>query len=374
MIPERVHARSLRELLEPICAYLDDPRASEILINGPDEVYVERDGRLEPTDARFASADALTAALRGVAQFVGRPLDVEHPILEGHLPDGSRLQALIAPAAPGGPVVAIRRFREEQLTVERLVELGTLSEEAARALRDRVAARHNVLVSGGTGSGKTSLLGCLSSFIDVAERVVVIEDAPELQLQRPHRVRLEARPADARGRGALTVRTLFRATLRLRPDRIVIGELRGGEALELIQAMTSGHGGCLSTIHASHPLDALRRVETLALMSGVALPLLALREQIASAIQLVVQTTRRGDGARVVTHVSEVQPLARDGSYVVVDLFRRSPSGALIRAQPPPRRVLRVAEHLPEAPGPQARGTAGAPHVELPPCGPGCAR
>jgi pilus assembly protein CpaF len=370
MIPEQVHARSLRELLAPIGAYLDDPLVSEILVNGADEVYVERRGRLERTDARFPSVVALLAALRGVAQFVGHPLDAEHPILEGHLPDGSRLQALIAPAAPDGPVVAIRRSREEHLTIERLVELGTLSEAAARALQDRIAARHNVLVSGGTGSGKTSLLGCLSSFIDAAERVVVIEDTPELQLRHPHRVRLEARPADARGRGALTVRELFRATLRLRPDRIVIGELRGGEALELIQAMTSGHGGCLSTIHASHPLDALRRVETLALMSGVTLPLRALREQIASAIQIVVQTTRRGDGARLVTHISEVRPLARDGSYVVADLFRRSPSGSLLHAptphaptpsltqtthaQPAPPhpeptagRVLRVAEHLP---------------------------
>lgn len=331
MIPRPVYEQSVRELFAPITCYLDDPSVSEILINGPVEVYVERNGRLELTDARFPSLEALTSALRGVAQFVGRSSSQDHPLLEGRLPDGSRLQAVLAPVAPEGPVVAIRRCRKDALTMQHLLDQGTVSREAALALRQLISSKHNVLVSGGTGSGKTSLLDCLSSFIGPGERVVVIEDTQELRLQQPHRVQLEARPPDARGRGAVTVRDLFRASLRLRPDRIVIGELRGGEALELIQAMTSGHGGCLSTVHASHPLDALRRVETLALMSDVALPLSALRAQIASAIQVIVQTARQGDGSRVVTHISEVHPLASDGSYVVVDSFRRSRDGVLSR-------------------------------------------
>jgi pilus assembly protein CpaF len=329
MIPAAVYEQSLRGFFAPVVAFLDDPDVSEIMINGPSEIYVERGGRLELTPARFSSLEALTSALRNVAQFVGRPLDADHPILEGRLPDGSRLEAVLAPAAPAGPVVAIRRFRKDTLTIERLVELGSLSARAAEALRHLVGRKHNVLVSGGTGSGKTSLLNCLSSFIDRGERVVVIEDAQELQLQQPHRVHLEARPPDERGHGAVSIRDLFKASLRLRPDRIVIGELRGGEALELIQAMTSGHGGCLSTVHASHPLDALRRVETLALMSDVELPLTALRSQIASAIQIVVQTARLADGSRAVTHVSQVGPLDLDGNYQVRDLFRRSPEGVL---------------------------------------------
>lgn len=329
MIPAAVYEQSLRGLFAPVVAFLDDPDVSEIMINGPTEVYVERRGRLELTPARFPSLDALTAALRNVAQFVGRPFDAEHPILEGRLPDGSRLEAVLAPAAPSGPVVAIRRFRKDTLTIQRLVELGSLSGAAAEALRGLVGSKRNVLVSGGTGSGKTSLLNCLSSFIEPEERVVVIEDAQELQLQQPHRVHLEARPPDERGRGAVSIRDLFKASLRLRPDRIVIGELRGGEALELIQAMTSGHGGCLSTVHASHPLDALRRVETLALMSDVELPLTALRSQIASAIEVVVQTARLADGSRSVTHVSEVGHLSQEGNYQVRDLFRRSDEGRL---------------------------------------------
>lgn len=335
MIPTEVYEQSVRGFFAPVGAYLDDASVSEILINGPSEIYVERRGRLERTDAQFPSLEALTAALRNVAQFVGRPLDADHPILEGRLPDGSRLEAVLAPAAPSGPVVAIRRFRKDTLTIERLIELGSLSREAAEALRELIAHKHNVLVSGGTGSGKTSLLNCLSSFIGGHERVIVIEDAQELQLQQPHRVQLEARPPDARGRGAVTIRDLFKASLRLRPDRIVIGELRGGEALELIQAMTSGHGGCLSTIHASHPLDALRRLETLALMSDVELPLAALRSQIASAIDVIVQTARLADGSRALTHISQVLPLSAEG-YQVRDLFRRTADGVLAAVEEEP--------------------------------------
>jgi pilus assembly protein CpaF len=321
MISESVYAKAISSLFAPLAAHLADASVSEILVNGPHEVYVERGGCLEPSAARFESPAALLAALRAVAQFAGRPLDREHPILEAHLPDGSRLEAILPPVAPRGPSVAIRRFQKSSLSMSRLVELGSVSREAAQLLERLVAGKKNVLVSGGTGSGKTSLLRCLAAFVPSAERIVVIEDARELELEQPHVVGLEARPADERGRGAVTIRQLFKATLRMRPDRIVIGELRGGEALELIAAMTSGHGGCLSTIHASHPLDALRRLETLALMSDVQLPLLALRAQIASAIDVIVQTSRLANGRRGITHVAEVGSLDEHGHYRTGDLL-----------------------------------------------------
>ncbi len=324
MIPRAVYEQAIGGFLEPIGNFLADSTVSEILINGPDEIYVERSGRLLKTQARFGSVEDLMSALRSIAQFVGRPLDERHPILEARLPDGSRVEAVLPPASPRGPSVAVRRFRKDTLTVERLLELGSLTPQVAELLSELVSSRQNVIVAGGTGSGKTSLLNCLSSFVPPNERLVVLEDASELQLQQPHVVQLEARPPDARGRGAVTIRDLFKATLRLRPDRIVVGELRGGEALELVQAMTSGHGGCLSTIHASHPLDALRRLETLALMSDVALPLSALRAQVASAIDVVVQTDRLHDGSRAVTHVSRVLPLSDRDGYQLEPLFERA--------------------------------------------------
>jgi pilus assembly protein CpaF len=321
VISESVYAQAIAGLLAPLAAHFEDATVSEILVNGPHEVYVERRGRLEPSPARFDSAGALLSALRAVAQFAGRPLDREHPILEAHLPDGSRLEAILPPVAPRGPSVAIRRFQKSTLSMSHLVELGSVSHEAAELLERLVVEKKNVLVSGGTGSGKTSLLRCLAAFVRPEERLVVIEDARELELEQPHVVGLEARPADERGRGAVSIRDLFKATLRMRPDRIVIGELRGGEALELIQAMTSGHGGCLSTIHASHPQDAMRRLETLALMSDVQLPLLALRAQIASAIDVIVQTSRLANGRRGVTHIAEVCPLDEQGQYRTLDLL-----------------------------------------------------
>lgn len=324
MISEAVFGETVLQLLAPIRPFLDDPSVSEVMINGPSRIYVERRGKLERTDARFDDGEALNAALRNIAQYVGKHIDEQRPILEGRLPDGSRVEAVLPPAAPGGPHVSIRRFFKETLTVERLVEFGALTPLAAEMLRLLVAAKLNVLVAGGTGSGKTSLLNALSSFIPDDERVVVIEDSQELQLQQEHVVQLEARPPDPRGRGAVSVRDLFRASLRMRPDRIVVGEIRGGEALDLIQAMTSGHGGCLSTLHATYPRDTLSRLETMALMSDTELPLHALRLQLASAVDLVVQTARFGDGSRKVSHVSEVVSFstAEDG-YVLRDVFAR---------------------------------------------------
>lgn len=328
MIPREVFAQTLVEFFAPIRAYLEDPSVSDIMINGPDQVYVERRGRLELTGARFGSREALTAALRNAAQFAGKHVDEERPILEGRLPDGSRLEAILPPAAPDGPHVSIRRFFRETLNIERLINLGSLTPDAASALHAIVASKLNVVVAGGTGSGKTSMLNALATYVPSGERVVVIEDSRELQLQREHVVQLEARPPDPKGRGAVSIRDLFRATLRMRPDRIVVGEIRGGEALDLVQAMTSGHGGCLTTLHATYPRDTLTRLETMAMMSDINMPLVAIRLQIASAIQFVLQVARVQDGTRKVTHISEVQGYdMASSSYIVQDIFVRRFSG-----------------------------------------------
>jgi pilus assembly protein CpaF len=324
VIPQEVFAETLLQFFAPIRPFLDDPEVSEVMINGPEQIFVERKGRLELTAAYFESHEALGAALRNVAQYVGKHLDAQRPVLEGRLPDGSRIEAVLPPAAPEGPHVAIRRFSTEALTIDKLLAWDALTEAAAEALRVMIAAKLNVLVAGGTGSGKTSLLNALSSFIPASERVVVIEDSRELKLQQAHVVGLEARPPDERGRGQVTVRDLFRATLRMRPDRIVVGEIRGGEALDLIQAMTSGHGGCLSTLHATYPRDTLTRLETMAMMSDLPMPLFALRLQLASAVDLIVQTSRMASGARKVTHITEVRAFSQEtGAYLMRDLFRR---------------------------------------------------
>jgi pilus assembly protein CpaF len=295
------------------------------MINGPSQIYVEKKGLLYLTDARFASREALMAALRNAAQFVGKHIDAEHPILEGRLPDGSRIEAILPPAAPDGPAVSIRRFSKETLTVEKLIGFDALTHDAAGFLHALVASKLNVVIAGGTGSGKTSMLNALSSFIPPGERVVVIEDSRELQLQRQHVVQLEARPPDPRGKGAVAIRDLFKATLRLRPDRIVVGEIRSGEALDLIQAMTSGHGGCLTTVHATYPRDTLTRLETMCLMSDVEMPLVAMRLQIASGINILCQVSRLSDGKRKVTHISEVLGFdTQSGNYVIQDLFIRT--------------------------------------------------
>lgn len=326
MIPAKLFASTLRGFLSPVVSLLDDATVTEVLINGPAEIFVERKGQLARTPLRFESSDQLLSALRVIAQYVGRPFDVDHPILEGRLPDGSRVEALLPPVAPDGPSVAIRRFSKERLTLGRLLEFGALTADAAELLRVLVECKRNVVVSGGTGSGKTSLLNVLSALVPDGERIVVIEDARELQLQGEHVVQLEARPADSRGKGQITIRDIFKATLRLRPDRIVLGEIRGGEALDLIQAMTSGHGGCLTTVHASYPIDAMHRLETMALMGGVELPLTALRSQLAAAVDIVVQTARLRDGRRLITHVTEVVGVDPVRGYQLKDLMLALPA------------------------------------------------
>jgi pilus assembly protein CpaF len=324
VIPDNVFAETLLQFFAPIRSYLDDQSVSDIVINGPSQVFIERGGKLELTGARFETADDLTAALRNVAQFVGKQVDEQRPILEARLPNGARLQAVFPPAAPDGPHVAIRKFPKMALTAARLVDLGALTALAAQTLHAFVTAKLNIVIAGGTGSGKTSLLNALSAFIPESERVVVIEDSKEVQLQRPHVVQLEARPPDAKGRGQVTIRDLFRATLRMRPDRIVIGEIRGGEALDIIQAMTSGHGGCLGTLHATHPRDTLTRLETMSMMSNIDMPLAAMRIQIASAVNLIVQIARARDGSRQVMHITEVLGFdVASGSYQMQDIFVR---------------------------------------------------
>jgi pilus assembly protein CpaF len=322
-IPREVFEQTILSFFGPVKPFLDDPTVSEVMINGPDEIFIERAGQIERTDARFANLHALMSAVRNLAQFVGRHVDEQRPILEARLPDGSRVEAILPPASPDGPSVAIRRFFKETLTVERLVQFGSLTPDAAQCLAALVGAKQNVIVAGGTGSGKTSLLNVLSSFAADAERIVVIEDSRELQLQKPHVVQLEARPPDAKGRGAVTIRDLFKATLRMRPDRIVVGEIRGGEALDLVQAMTSGHGGCLSTVHATYPIDTMNRLETMAMMSDVEMPLFALRAQVGSAIDFIVQTARQQDGSRGVTHITEVLGYDPERGYQLQDLWVR---------------------------------------------------
>jgi pilus assembly protein CpaF len=324
MIPREVFQETLLGFLAPVRAYLDDPSVTEVMINGPSEVYIERKGRIERTPVSFGNREAVMCALRNAAQFVGKHLSEENPILEARLPDGSRLEAIIPPAAPDGPYVAIRRFSKSTLTMPLLVELGALTQEAADTLDVLVKAKLNVLVAGGTGSGKTSLLNLLSAFVPETERIAVIEDSKEVELLRPHVFYLEARPPDLEGRGAVTIRDLFRATLRMRPDRIVIGEIRGGEALDIVQAMVSGHGGCMSTLHATYPRDTLTRLETMAMMSEVQMPLTALRLQIASGVNVIVQVSRAQDGGRHVTHITEVTGFDLERNrYDLADLFVR---------------------------------------------------
>jgi pilus assembly protein CpaF len=328
MIPKNVFEETLLEFFGPVRPYLDDSSVSEIMINGPNQIYVERKGVLELVPAKFESREALLAALRNLSQYVGKYVDETRPILEGRLPDGSRVEALIPPIAPDGPHVAIRRFFKETLTIERLVQFGSLTGVAAASLQSMVIGKLNIMVAGGTGSGKTSMLNALSGFIPDGERIVVIEDSREVQFQKPHVVQLEARPADPRGKGAVSIRDLFKATLRMRPDRVVVGEIRGGEALDIVQAMTSGHGGCMGTLHATHPRDTLTRLETMCMMSGIDMPLQAMRQQIGSGVQLVVQVSRLQDGSRKLTHITEVMGFDLEKQrYLLQDLFIREYRG-----------------------------------------------
>ncbi|WP_043496527.1 CpaF family protein [Georgenia sp. SUBG003] len=291
----------------PLQLLLDDPTVTEIMVNGPNKIYVEQRGKLTRTEVHFASEDHLRRIIERIVSRVGRRIDESSPLVDARLPDGSRVNAVIPPLAFSGSSLTIRKFSKDPFKVADLINFGTLTPEMAELLHACVEARLNIIVSGGTGTGKTTLLNVLSSFIPEGERIVTIEDAVELQLQQEHVVRLESRPANIEGKGEISIRDLVKNSLRMRPDRIVVGEVRGGESLDMLQAMNTGHDGSLSTVHANSPRDAIARLETLVLMAGMDLPLRAIREQIASAVDLVVQLSRLRDGTRRVTAVTEVQ-------------------------------------------------------------------
>jgi pilus assembly protein CpaF len=306
---EQVAERIIRDSvgLGPLEVLLDDPAVEEVMVNGPERVYVERRGLLEPTEVAFESEEELRNAIERILAPLGRRVDELSPMVDARLADGSRVNVVIPPLAIDGPSLSIRRFGVSRPGPDELVSLGTLTPQQREQLERAVGERRSVLVSGGTGSGKTTLLNALSSFVCPDERVVTIEDAAELRLQQPHVVRLESRPAGVEGKGEVTIRDLLRNALRMRPDRIVIGEVRGVEALDLLTALNTGHEGALSTVHANSPADALRRLETLALMAGVGLPHEAIAEQVRLGIDVVVHLQRQPDGSRRVTEIAEVR-------------------------------------------------------------------
>jgi len=295
--------------LEPLLA---DPTVSDILVNGPRQVYVERFGKLELTEAQFNDDAHLMNIIDRIVSAVGRRVDESSPMVDARLKDGSRVNVIIPPLALDGPMLSIRRFGVELLSMDDLVRLGTLDEPIAKVLGGIVHGRLNVVISGGTGTGKTTLLNIMSAFVPTTERVVTIEDSAELQLQQPHVVRLETRPPNIEGKGAVTQRDLVRNALRMRPDRIIVGEVRGAEALDMLQAMNTGHDGSLTTVHANSPRDALGRIENMVSMSGVNLPIRALRAQMASAVNVVLQITRDEDGCRRLTSVQEINGMEGD--------------------------------------------------------------
>src|SRR5512138_1159633 len=296
----------------PIEPYLADDSVSEVMVNGPDQIYIERNGRLSDVPARFINGESLMRVIERIVTPLGRRIDEGVPMVDGRLPDGSRVNAIIPPLSLFGPILTIRKFARRRFSMERLVELGALDANMAAFLKICVRYRKNIIVSGGTGSGKTTFLNALSESIAVTERIVTIEDAAELRLAQPHVLSLEARPANVEGRGEVTIRELVRNALRMRPDRIIVGECRGGEALDMLQAMNTGHDGSLTTGHANSPRDLLSRLEVMVLMAGMDLPLRAVREQIASAVDIIVQQTRFSDGRRRVTSIVEVDGIDHD--------------------------------------------------------------
>ncbi|WP_258359144.1 CpaF family protein [Moorella sulfitireducens] len=304
----------------PITPLLNDPDISEVMVNGPHQVYIELRGKLQLTDVRFRDNDHVMHIIEKIVAPLGRRIDESMPMVDARLPDGSRVNAIIPPVALNGPTLTIRKFFKDPLTIEDLIQLGTLTPQIARFLEMCVKGRLNIIVSGGTGSGKTTTLNILSSFIPGDERIITIEDAAELQLRQEHVITLESRPPNIEGRGAITIRDLVRNALRMRPDRIVVGEVRSGEALDMLQAMNTGHDGSLTTGHANSPRDMLSRLETMVLMAGMDLPVRAIREQIASAIDLIIHQSRLKDGSRKITHLTEVQGM--EGEIITLqDIF-----------------------------------------------------
>ncbi len=326
------HERMLEDLLDeilglgPIEELLDDPEVTEVMINGYDTIFVERDGRLQLTNVSYNDEEHLAEMIQRIVAPLGRRVDETSPYVDARLPDGSRVNIVVPPLALNGGTVTIRKFAEDPLTIEDLIDFGTLTESMAEFLRGCVDGALNIVVSGGTGSGKTTTLNCLSGFIPNEERIVTIEDSAELQLQKEHWVRMETRPANIEGEGEVTMRELVKNSLRMRPDRVVVGECRGAEALDMLQAMNTGHDGSLTTLHANNPREALSRLETLVMMAGMELPQKAIREQISSAIDLVVQQARLRDGSRKITQITEIQGMEGD-TITRADVFEFDQQG-----------------------------------------------
>ncbi len=336
----------------PIQPLLDDPEISEVMVNGPHQVYVERKGKLLKTPVRFVDDEHVMRIIERIVAPIGRRVDEASPMVDARLPDGSRVNVIIPPLSLNGPCITIRKFFRRRLTMEDLIRFGSVTPEFAVFAEAVVKARLNIIVSGGTGSGKTTLLNILSGYIPNDERIVTIEDAAELQLQQEHVVRLEARPPNIEGKGAIRIRDLVINALRMRPDRIVVGEVRGGEALDMLQAMNTGHDGSLTTLHSNGPRDTLARLETMVLMAGMDLPLRAIRQQIASAVDLIIHVSRLRDGSRKVVAVTEV--LGMEGDTILLqDIFKFEIEGfeegkVLGQLRPTgirPRLVERLAEH-----------------------------
>lgn len=331
-VPESIRQQITQEALDellgfgPIQPLLDDPDVSEVMVNGPKKVYVEKKGHLIKTGVTFENNEHVLKIIDRIILPLGRRVDADSPTVDARLPDGSRVNAVIMPVSIDGPAITIRKFRKDKLTMQQLIDFGSITAPMAEFLRACVIARLNIIISGGTGSGKTTLLNVMSGLIPEDERIVTIEDAAELQLQQDHIVRLETKSANLEGKGIVTIRDLVRNALRMRPDRIVVGECRGGETLDMLQAMNTGHDGSLTTLHANTPRDALSRTETMVLMAGMDLPIKVIRQQVSAAVDLIVQQTRLKDGSRKVTAITEVAGMEGD-TIVLTDIFRFEQTG-----------------------------------------------
>src|SRR5512142_1793781 len=331
-LPEDMRKQLFHDILDELTGYgpiqplLDDPDVSEVMVNGPKKVFIEKKGRLTKRGVSFDDDDHVLRVIDRINLPLGRRVDPDSPTVDARLPDGSRVNAVIRPCSIDGPCITIRKFKKDKLTVQQLIDFGSLNQKMAEFIRACVLAHLNIVISGGTGSGKTTLLNVLSSFIQEEERIVTIEDAAELQLQQDHVLRLETKVANVDGKGSVTIRDLVRNSLRMRPDRIIVGECRGGEALDMLQAMNTGHDGSLTTLHANSPRDALSRLETMVLMSGMDLPLKVVRQQISSAVDLIIQQTRLKDGSRKVTAITEVIGMEGD-TVVMTDVFKFEQTG-----------------------------------------------
>jgi pilus assembly protein CpaF len=327
---------SVSTFLQPVQQYLLDDAVTEVLVNGYNEIFVEKRGLLEKTSSQFLDEQALQAAVRNIAQFVGRRIDADNPTLDARLPDGSRIHAVLPPCSRKGTSLSIRKFSKSAPTFMDYIKWGSITKDAARFLDLCVYLGKNVIVSGGTGSGKTSLLNILGSRVPKTQRLLVIEDASELKITADHCVFFETKAPDPQGKGGITIRDLIKSALRLRPDRIIVGEVRDAAALDLITAMNTGHGGSMGTTHANTPYDALVRLETLSMMGDTNVPVMAIRRQIAAAIHIIVQIKRMNDGSRKITHISEVIPdVDEAGRYRIQDIYQfvqtgRTPEGKIL--------------------------------------------